>query len=128
MNILGIDYGEKRIGLALADFEIKIATPYKVLENKGVKFIVDELKKICAIEDVGEIVVGLPISLSGALGAEAKKVLKFVGFLKRKIKMPVKIEDERLTSKMISGLAKDQKVERDAAAAMLILQSYLDKL
>lgn len=127
MDLLGIDYGEKRIGLALADYETKIATPYKVLENKSDDFIIGELKKICKEERIGEIVVGLPISLKGKAGSQAKKVLQFLKLLKRKLRLPVKTEDERLTSAMVNKLAKKQKVERDAVAAMLILQSYLER-
>lgn len=127
MDLLGIDYGEKRVGLALADYETKIATPYKVLENKSDDFIIGELKKICKEERIGEIVVGLPISLKGKAGSQAKKVLQFLKLLKRKLRLPVKTEDERLTSAMVNKLAKKQKVERDAVAAMLILQSYLER-
>lgn len=128
MNILGIDYGEKRIGLAVAQSEMKIATPFGVLENKSVDFVIAEIKKICEAEEVGEIVVGLPISLSGELGPQAKEVLQFVKFLEVNLKISVKTEDERLTSAMVDKLAEEQKVERDAVAAMLILQSYLDKM
>jgi len=128
MNILGIDYGEKRIGLALADREMKIATPYKILGNKGFDFVVNEIRKICETESVGEIVVGLPVSLRGKIEFQAKKVLEFVKFLEVNLKISVKTEDERLTSAMVDKLAEEQKVERDAIAAMLILQSYLDKM
>lgn len=125
---MGIDYGGKKIGLAVANEETKIATPYKVLENKGFNFVVSEIKKICEAEDVGEIIVGLPISLSGEIGPQAKKVMEFVEFLKEKLPLSIKTEDERLTSAMVDKLAKEQKVERDAVAAMLILQNYLDKI
>jgi putative Holliday junction resolvase len=127
MNILGIDYGEKRIGLALGGREIKIATPYEILENKNLDFVIDEIKKICKTENVNEIIVGLPISLKGKIEAQAKKVLEFVEFLKKNLEIPIETEDERLTSVMVDKLAKEQKVERDAVAAMLILQSYLDR-
>jgi putative Holliday junction resolvase len=127
MNILGIDYGEKRIGLALGGREIKIATPYKILKNKNFDFVIDEIKKICKTENVNEIIVGLPISLKGKIEAQAKKVLEFVEFLKKNLEIPIETEDERLTSVMVDKLAKEQKVERDAVAAMLILQSYLDR-
>ncbi len=128
MILLGIDYGEKRIGLAVANCETKIATPYKVLENKGTEAVINEIKKVCKAEKIGRIIVGLPISLGGQLGPQAEKVLQFVRLLKEKLKIPVKTEDERLTSAMVDKLAKEQKVERDAVAAMLILQSHLDKL
>lgn len=128
MNLLGIDYGEKRIGLAVADKKAKIAMPYKVLENKGLDFVVNEIKKICEAEKVDEIIVGLPISLAGKIGPKAKEVIKFVEFLKKKLWPSIRTEDERLTSAMVDKLAEEQKLERDAVAAMLILQSYLDKL
>jgi putative Holliday junction resolvase len=127
MNFLGIDYGEKRIGLAIAHREIKIASPYGVLENKSPNFVLKEIKKICKTENIGKIIVGLPISLSGKLGPKAKEVLRFVKFLKKNLKITVETEDERLTSVAVNKIVKGQKLERDAVAAAIILQNFLDK-
>ncbi len=127
-NILGIDYGEKRIGLALADLEAGIATPYLTLENKGWQEVYRELQKIMSQEDVENIVVGLPLSLSGEESAQTEEAKKFYEFLKNILPIPVALEDERLTSKQVDSMSKKlRRVDRDAVAAMLILQTFIDK-
>lgn len=128
MNYLGIDYGEKRVGLATGDDEIKIASPFLVLENKSQDFLLAEIKKICDQENVGGIVVGLPLTMASETGLQAKEVLRFVDFLKNNLAAPVVVEDERFTSSMVDKLMAESGVkDRDAVAAMIILQSFLDK-
>lgn len=128
MNYLSIDYGEKRIGLALGDSETKMAFPFGVLENKSDDFILEEIQKICVQEKVSQIIVGLPLTMEGERGPQAEQILHFVNFLKINLNMPVVTEDERFSSVMVAKLMAEHKVkERDAVAAMIILQSYLDK-
>ncbi len=128
MKLLGIDYGEKRIGMAIGDDETKIASPVGILENKNKDFVLGGLKEICLEEDVGTIVVGLPLTLSGERGPQAEEVLLFVDFLKKNLSAAVETEDERFSSSMVDNLMADSGVkERDAVAAMIILQSYLDR-
>ena len=128
MNYLGIDWGEKRIGLALADGETKIATPFKVVSN------VDEVIRTIDEEEIDLVVLGKPISknnydppASGEITNE--KYNRFVKDLKAKIKIPLGLVDERLSSKAADALVgnKKTKASRDTIAAMIILQSYLDR-
>ncbi|MCD4761912.1 Holliday junction resolvase RuvX [bacterium] len=120
--LLGIDWGEARIGLALGSTETKIASPYKVVSQR------DKVLEIIVKEEIDEIILGKPVALSGDNKLVNKDFLNFKGWLEKKVKQPVFLIDERLTSKAADALAgaKKQKVSRDAVAAMLILQAYLD--
>ena len=129
MNFLGVDYGEKRIGLALGSDETKTAVPFGIIENKSRAFIIEGIRKICQAESIGKIVVGLPLTLRGETGRQAKEVKKFVDFLKNNLFLQVTTEDERLTSAMVDKIMRESKnkAERDAVAAMLILQGYFNQ-
>ena len=120
---LGIDWGEKRIGLALGDDENKIATPFTVVKN------IDDIVKIIKIEKINYIVLGEPIKMSGVNNDFTKNFKDFFKIIKNKVNIPVKLVDERLTSKAADALTgtKKTKAARDSLAAMLILQSYFDK-
>ena len=133
MRILGVDFGEKRIGLALSDPLGLTAQGLETLMNKGKKQVLEEFSRICRDRGVGEIVVGLPINMNGSLGPKAKEVLGWVPELESAVGIPVKTWDERLTSReagrlMIEeGLSrKKQKKNSDRLAAMLLLQGYLE--
>ena len=133
MRILGVDFGEKRIGLALSDQLGLTAQGLETLMNKGKKQVLEEFSRICRNQGVGEIVVGLPINMNGSLGPKAKEVLGWVPELESAVGIPVKTWDERLTSReaqrlMIEeGLSrKKQKKNSDRLAAMLVLQGYLE--
>lgn len=117
---LGVDWGEKRIGLALGDSENKIATPFKVVESLSALVEVIEKEKI----DV--IVLGLPKKMNGDQDLNPK-FTSFFELLKAKVKTEIVLFDERLTSVQADALkVKKIKQERDAISAMLILQNYFD--
>lgn len=120
MKILGIDYGTKYIGLAIADEQIKIAHPYLVIESKIQNFILAELKKIIEKEKITKIVVGRPIGLSGNISEQTKITDEFINFLKNNLSISVENFDERFTSKMTEG--------EHSGAAAIILQDYFEKL
>jgi len=125
IKYIGIDWGEKRIGLALADSEIKIATPFKTVKN------IDEVKRTINNEQIDVIVAGKPISITDCkLQITNKKFNEFLQSLKNKINLPIELVDERLSSKAADALvgSKKAKASKDAIAAMLILQLYLDKI
>ncbi len=122
IRYLGIDWGEKRIGLALGDSETKIATPLGNVSS------IEDILEIVRQEEINELVVGLPLSLSG----EANKVsVGFKNFLNnlKKYNFILHLVDERFSSHEadIRVGKKLKKFNRDAVAAMIILQSYLDK-
>ena len=119
---LGIDWGEKRIGLALADGEVKIANPWKTVNT------VKEVVNAVAQEEIDTVVVGVPYKVHGADKEVTPEFQKFLRELQESIKAEVVTVDERLSSKSADALDKGGygKTERDAVAAMVILQQYLD--
>ena len=130
-RILALDFGSKRVGIALSDSSKTLASPYKTLENKGKDFIISEIKKICNTNKIEKIVIGIPISLSGKEKAQARKVRAFARFLAQKVALPIVFEDERFTSVIAIRFLKKIKKKKmpvDQIAAQIILQNYLDKL
>lgn len=142
MKFLGLDYGTKRIGLAMADDETRLASPLGIIENKSPSFVVEELEKIIKEEEIKKIVVGLPIGLEherpplpplikGGAEEMLKKVLGFVDYLKSKLDLIIETEDERFSSEqaksLMVGLGR-KRADKDTVAAMIILQSYLDRI
>ena len=133
MRTLGIDYGEKRIGLAVSDPLGFTAQGLETLENKGRKAVFEALSKVCRDYTVKEIVIGLPINMNGSIGPKAKEVLEWVPEAEKALGIPVKTWDERLSSREVGRLMieeglsrKKQKQHSDRLAATLLLQSYLD--
>lgn len=125
MSILGIDYGAKRIGLAIVEEGTKVVLPFGVIENKNLNFVLAELKKIVQEEKVTKLVIGLPVSLSGQEGPKARETRKFIDFLAKNLAVPTVAIDERLTSRLADTLAQGTKGSRDIGAAMVILEDYL---
>lgn len=121
-NILGLDYGDKRIGLAIADSESKAIAPFKILDNDKNLFF--ELKKIIEENEINLLVVGLPIGLKNQETLQTEKVKDFINRLKKEIKITIKTEDERLTSKLHKNVFKKRI---DALSALSILESYLNR-
>lgn len=132
MRFLGIDYGDKRIGIALSDDQGILAFPYTTVENN--KKAINDIKKICSEQEVEIIVLGLPISFGMKETEQAQKVKVFAKKIGKEIGLPIELENEILTSKMArpskkhSGRAdrgESQKIDESSAA--LILQSWMDK-
>jgi len=121
-KIFGLDYGDKRIGLAIAESESKAMAPFKILKNN--KNLFSELKKIINEEEIEEIIIGLPVGLKNQETLQTKKVKDFINKLKKEIIIPIKTEDERLTSKLHKNVFKKRI---DALSAMSILESYLGR-
>ncbi len=133
MRILGIDYGEVRIGLALSDPLGFTAQGIETLKNTGRKSVLAHLQKVCGENEVGEVVIGLPINMNGTMGPKAKEILELVPELEKTLNLPVKTWDERLSSReagrlMIEeGLSRQkQRMNSDRLAATILLQSYLE--
>ena len=130
MRIICLDYGQRRIGVAVSDPLGLMAHPVAVI---GTDF--SELKKIIDdYEEVSEILVGLPKTLRGEIGPRAQKTLEYVSFLKEKSDIPINTWDERMTTvsaqKTLSDAGLDSRKQRkviDKVAAAIILQNYLDR-
>lgn len=135
MRLLGLDVGDKRIGIALSDESATLASGLATLQRVGPR---KDLKAIAALvreHEAAGVVVGLPRSLDGSLGPQAQKVLQFMDELRPVVKVPVVSWDERFTSAVATqaliegGVSRrDRKQVVDKVAATLILQSYLDYL
>ena len=126
MRILGIDYGTKRIGLAVSDENERLAFPKEIVKNNGELF--GKIGAILAKERISGIVVGESLDFAGLPNALMKEIEFFIARLERKFKISVHREKEFLTSvearRYGDPLQSDQV---DASAAALILQRYLDK-
>ncbi|NLZ74849.1 Holliday junction resolvase RuvX [Candidatus Falkowbacteria bacterium] len=118
---LGIDWGEKRIGLALADEETSLALPFKTVAT------LNEVLAVIKEEEIDEIIIGSPKKMSGEV-ANNPLWLNFVENLKEKSGKPVFFLDERLSSLAADALGGEKKevAKRDEIAATIILQDYLD--
>jgi putative holliday junction resolvase len=132
MRYLAIDYGIKRTGLAICDRNETITSPLAVIE--GQKGLLKRIEDIIKTEDVGAIVLGLPLNMDDSEGPQAKLVLKFSEQLKADLGIPVFLQDERLSSfgaeeKIAAAeLTRKKKKKRlDAIAAAEILQAFLER-
>jgi putative Holliday junction resolvase len=140
LRIVGLDIGDRRIGVAISDATGTLARPLGVLrpaglDVDGLEMVVNEIARLAAEEDgVGAVVVGLPRRLDGTPTAMTPRVEQFARTLKEKTSLPVSLQDERLSSREAeSRLAlrdknwRSRKARLDAAAAAIILQDYLDE-
>jgi putative Holliday junction resolvase len=134
-RILAIDYGSRRVGVAISDPMSIIALGLPTLENNRELF--KQLQKIVSDHAVIRIVVGMPFNLHGEKGAKAQEVEEFIERLRAEIGIPVITWDERFTSKLAQGAIRELGTKRmkrrtkgavDKMASMLLLQSYLDSL
>jgi len=119
MNILAVDHGVKRIGLAWVDSDLGVVLPYGVLSS------LDELIELIEKEKIDQIVVGWPLSLESEENDNTERVKIFVEELKKQVKIPVEFIDERFTTIQAEKMGGEASL--DEKAAMLILQNYLDK-
>jgi len=131
---LGLDIGDKRIGIALSDPEGILASPLTIInrqdETKDAEAIVDIINRY----EVGQVIVGLPVSMDGSIGKQAEKVRVFTQKLCSYTEVPVEFRDERLTTVLAKRLMQAVSTKKtrgktrdDAIAAALILQGYLDE-
>lgn len=120
---LGIDWGEKRIGLALAEEGLNMSWPLKVANN--IKEILETIEE----EGVDKIIIGKPLKMKGENKELDPRFNKFISQLEKEANIPIELIDERLSSLEADKLIgrKKDKAPRDALAAMIILQTYLDK-
>lgn len=130
---LGIDFGTKRVGLAISDRSNIIASPYRTLNYVSEKDLITQLETVVSENDIEILVLGLPINMKGEDTVQTKKVRNFKEILST-LQIPIVFEDERLSSvSAINSLILQNvktghnKPEIDKTAAAIILQQYLDK-
>jgi len=132
-RILGIDWGEKRIGLALSDPLGIIATSLATVEKKEGFDLTNYLKQLISEQEIAKIILGFPKNMDGSVGPKAEEVLAFKATLEKEINLPIILWDERLTTVSAQRSLREAEVKMkkgkkflDKIAAVLILQNYLD--
>jgi putative Holliday junction resolvase len=135
MRILALDYGTKRVGVAVSDTLKMIAQPLEYLDAVPFPALVEHLRRIIKEQEVELIVIGMPRNMDGTYGDSAARVREFVAAIKDVIVVPLKTWDERLTTAqanraLIQGNVRrgNRKQKIDMTAAAILLQSYLDHL
>lgn len=133
-RILGLDVGERRIGVALSDASGRLATALTTIAAIPHGQALAQLARLSAEYAVCEIVVGLPLTLRGEIGPQAALVQRFAASLEQELQLPIHLVDERLTSAAAEQLLRDlglkpekRKQQIDQVAAALILQDFLDQ-
>lgn len=132
-RILGLDYGEKRLGFALSDTGEMIALPLRVVECRRPEDALKETLNVCAETKAERLVVGLPLNMDGSKGPAAQKVLAFVEKIGAQLAIPVCTWDERLSTKAATAVLIEAGTSRrrrkdvvDKLAAQIMLQNFLD--
>jgi putative Holliday junction resolvase len=135
MRMLGIDFGEKRIGLALSDPQGIIASPYEVLERTSDEQAVEAISERVAQHDIARILIGLPLNMDGTDSALTRRVRSFARKLEHALAQPVILWDERLSTRSAEQVLLQADTRRskrrkviDKIAAQIILQHYLDAM
>ncbi|MFQ6028835.1 MAG: Holliday junction resolvase RuvX [Dehalococcoidia bacterium] len=134
MRLLGIDLGERRIGLAVGDESGRLALPAGHLERITLRYDISRLLEIARQREVGGFVVGMPYTLSGEVGPQARQAQGFIRALRKETDLTVHTMDERFTSVEAEGMLREagqqpsrRRADVDAMAATLILQRFLDQ-
>jgi putative Holliday junction resolvase len=137
-RILGLDAGERRIGVAISDPDRRFALPLRSIEASGGE---ESIARLVEAEDVTEIVVGLPLSLSGEASAQTERARAFGRRLEERLGLPVQYWDERLSTQEAmrlggsdrGGRGRERRARRvpmdtDSIAASVVLQAFLDRM
>jgi len=134
MKVLAVDYGRRRVGLAVGDPLTRIATPLGQVASASLRVVVAEIAKRVSEFEVERIVVGYPLNMDGSRGPACAEVERFVRSLRRRIALPVSFVDEKLTSFAAEEMGKEirndfrkRKGFLDALSAQVILQNYFEQ-
>jgi putative Holliday junction resolvase len=132
-RLLGVDYGAVRVGLAVSDPDRKFAFPFATYERRNGEKDAAYFRSVIAEEQIGGLVIGLPLHLDGREGEKAKEARTFAAWLAQAVALPAVFWDERFTTAEAesalwsAGLShKKRKSRRDRVAAQILLQAYLD--
>jgi putative Holliday junction resolvase len=135
MRIMGLDYGERRIGVAMSDLFGWTAQGLEVIDQKVVKDPMGRIAELIKQYEVESIIVGLPKNMNGTIGSSGEYCMAFAEQIKQTLLLPVKLWDERLTTVSAERTLLEADVSRrkrklviDKMAAAILLQSYLDSI
>ncbi|HHZ00365.1 MAG TPA: Holliday junction resolvase RuvX [Sedimentibacter sp.] len=134
-RLMGLDVGDKTIGVAVSDLLMITAQGVKTIKRTSIKNDINELKKIIDEYKVTKIVAGVPKMLDGSIGIQGEKVLNFLEKLRKHIDLPIELEDERFTTTISERMLIEADVRRkkrkeviDKLAAVQILSSYMQRI
>ena len=135
MRYLGLDLGTKTLGVSISDLTKTIASTYKTIRHdENYDLLVDELKEIIKEKQVTKLILGFPKNMNNTIGEKGELTIKFKELLEDNLRLPVILEDERLTTVLAQNMLIQQDVSRkkrkkvvDTIAATIILQGYLDR-
>src|SRR4030043_1024203 len=135
MRALGLDIGDKRIGVAISDPEEILASPLTIITREDDEKAIADIIRLVDQHNAERIVLGMPYSLDGSIGIQANKVMDFAERLSKHTRASMEVWDERLSTVAVERLLREagskkakKRVRRDDAAAAFILQGYLDSL
>lgn len=123
MKVLGIDYGSKRVGIAISDESLTLARELTILSPKE---FWEQIESLVKREEISRIIIGLPLNMSGGQTESTRRAQEFADKLEDQLHIPIEYMDERLSSVMAGNLPGGKK-NVDSLAAQIILQNYLDK-
>ncbi len=133
-RIMGLDVGDKTIGVAISDPLMLTAQGLKTIRRESIKKDINEIKMIIEEYNINKIIIGFPKNMNNTIGPQGKKVLDFVEKLKNRVNVEITLEDERLSTVAAERILIDGDVSRkkrknviDTVAATYILQTYLDR-
>lgn len=135
MRIMGLDVGEKRIGIAISDPMGWTAQGHSVLTRKILADDLNRIKAVCSEYEVEKVIIGMPRNMNGTEGPKAQEIREFAEVLKDVLQVPIDFWDERLTTRSAERVLIEADVSRqkrknviDKLAAVNILQGYLDRM
>lgn len=129
-RVIALDVGERRIGVAVSDPTGTLATPHSVIRRRSKAEDFAAVARLVIELEVERVVVGLPLSLNGEVGPQARRVSRYAQALAQRLDVPVELHDERYSTitadALLAESGRKRRVPIDAAAAAVILQDYLD--
>jgi len=133
MRLMGLDVGDKRIGVAVSDLLMLTAQPIAVIERKGMERDLAAIDRLCKQYEVEKLIIGLPLNMNGTLGPKAHQIQEFAHLVAGNLDLLMEFFDERLTTKLAENMLIQADVSRsrrreviDKLAAANILQTYMD--
>ena len=129
-RVMALDVGERRIGVAVSDLSGTLARPQAVIQRRSKAEDLAAVARLVAELEVERVIVGLPLSLDGEMGPQARRVARYAQTLAQALTVPVELHDERYSTVTADALlaesGRKRRVAIDAAAAAVILQDYLE--
>jgi putative Holliday junction resolvase len=129
-RVMALDIGERRIGVAVSDPSGTLARPHAVIQRRSKVMDFAAVARLVAELEVERVVVGLPLSLNGEIGPQARRVTRYAQALAQALEVPVELYDERYSTvtadALLAEIGRKRRVSIDAAAAAVILQDYLE--